>query len=342
MPLSPWAAAASTAVFGSVPVPFMGSWTSASFYNACQLYLKSLVLALPALFVINAPFGRFAIPTSLFKLPGRLAFSLMEIPAPVFFLAALASPNQLSNEPVGDAKVFLASLLQPSWSHLRSLPAANLILASLYLIHYTHRAILQPILGPKRSSSHISVFLSAFAFQAANGFTMGSWLGGRSPALLIPTELLSIKAAKNVADPIKAAGWLAGILPKSKAASLSPTTPVLPFAKAGLLPSGFSTVSHPLFLIGVAGWALFFLANAYHDEILFNLRRPAKRDDGPARGTRGNTHKENVGKDSIDHSSTAPRYEIPEGGLYSLISYPNYFTECESSWMLGIHDEEES
>lgn len=324
-----WTSAASTALFGSIPVPFLSAWTPASIYNGCQLYLKSLILAFPLLFVIDAPFGRFAKASSYFKLPGRLTFALMEIPAPIFCLLALASSNQLSNEPVGQLSNVYASVLQPSWSHLKQLPVANLVLASLYIIHYTHRAVLQPIFGPKRSPSHISVFLSAFLCQSANGFTMGSWLGGRSPALLIPTNLLSVKSVIKSANPIKSASWFAGILNKSKAATLSPVSSVLPLAQPGLLPSGISTLLHPTFLIGVAGWATFFLANAYHDELLFNLRRPAKRGDGPAQGTRANSHKEIDSKDASNNLSAAPRYEIPEGGLYSLISYPNYFTECE-------------
>lgn len=321
-----WTSAASTAVFGSIPVPMLSAWTPASFYNGCQLYLKSLILALPLLFFVSAPFGRFAIADSPLRLPGRLAFALMEIPSPIFLILALASSNQLSNETVHQARPFLHSILQPSLSHLKQLPIANLILGAMFVIHYTHRAVLQPIFGPKRSPSHISVFVSAFLFQTCNGFTMGSWLGGRSPTLLIPTNLLTAKAITKAANPIRSAGWLAAILPKSHAATLSPTSSVLPLDQPGLLPAGMSTVMHPTFLIGVAGWAVFFLANAYHDEILFNLRRPAKRGDGPAQGTRANVHKD---VDNKEVSTGAPRYEIPEGGLYSLISYPNYFTECE-------------
>jgi 3-oxo-5-alpha-steroid 4-dehydrogenase 1 len=323
---SVWTSAASTAVFGSIPIPTLSSWTPASFYNGCQLYLKSLILALPLLFFINAPFGRFGIADSPLRLPGRLAFALMEIPAPIILILALASSNQLTNENVHQAKGFFESILQPSWSHLKQLPIANVILGSLYVIHYTHRAVLQPIFGPKRSPSHVLVFLSAFIFQSCNGFTMGSWLGGRSPALLIPTNLLTAKAVLKAASPIKSASWFASILPKTNTATLSPTSTVLPLDHPGLLPPGASTLLHPTFLIGVTGWAIFFLANAYHDEILFNLRRPAKRGDGPAQGTRANVNKE---VDTKEVQTGAPRYEIPEGGLYSFISYPNYFTECE-------------
>ncbi|UZJ52451.1 hypothetical protein CBS101457_001771 [Exobasidium rhododendri] len=323
-----WASAASTALFGSIPVPFLASLTPASIYNGCQLYLKSLILMFPLLFVVNAPFGRFASSTSYFRLPGRLAFALMEVPSPIFCLLALASSKQLSNEPVGKISNISSSLLHPSWSHLTQLPAANLILASLFVIHYIHRAILQPIYGPKRSSSHISVFLSAFICQTANGFTMGSWLGGSSPAFLIPTNLLTAKSILKASNPLQTAGWFAGILPKSKVATVGPVSSVLPLAHAGLLPHGVSTLLHPTFLIGVTGWAIFFLANVYHDEILFNLRRPAKRGDGPAQGTLANANKDADVKSVTDSSSHAsPRYEIPEGGLYSLISFPNYYTE---------------
>lgn len=327
MTLSHWATATLTALLGSQPLPGLSAWTPAAFYSACQLYLKTLILGGPGLFVIDAPFGRFSLSNSAFKLPGRLAFSLMELPAPVIFVLALASPNQLSNEAMDSGATFFGTLLQPSMAHFQTLPVANLILASLYVGHYIHRAVLQPLMGPARSPSHISVFLSAFVCQTANGFTMGSWLGGRSPALLIPAGLLSMtEALSKSARPLKSAGWFAGILPRSKAATPIASS-VLPLAKAGLLPPGPSTVSHPLFLIGVAGWAIFFLANVYHDEILLNLRRPAKRGDGPAQGTRANAHKD----ESKPEVGAQPRYEVPTGGLYSFISYPNYLCECKSS-----------
>lgn len=56
------------------------------------------------------------------------------------------------------------------------------------------------------------------------------------------------------------------------------------------------------------------LTSVYHDEILHDLRRPASKrlisspkDDGP--------------------SDKGGRYRVPMGGLFSLVSFPNYLCE---------------
>jgi len=70
-------------------------------------------------------------------------------------------------------------------------------------------------------------------------------------------------------------------------------------------------VSTPTFYTGLAIWVLGFVGNIYHDEILLNIRRKANsKGKGKAEG-----------KDKGEH------YAIPQGGLFSLISYPNYFFE---------------
>ncbi|CAA7262803.1 unnamed protein product [Cyclocybe aegerita] len=66
----------------------------------------------------------------------------------------------------------------------------------------------------------------------------------------------------------------------------------------------------PIFYIGLALWAVGFVGNVYHDEILLNIRRKAK---SKAKAPSGKTQGEH--------------YSIPYGGLYSIISYPNYFCE---------------
>lgn len=55
------------------------------------------------------------------------------------------------------------------------------------------------------------------------------------------------------------------------------------------------------------------LTPVYHDEILHDLRRPPSRrlvsgpEDGPA--------------------DKEGRYRVPRGGLFALVSFPNYFCE---------------
>ncbi|KAF9473778.1 hypothetical protein BDN70DRAFT_885548 [Pholiota conissans] len=62
------------------------------------------------------------------------------------------------------------------------------------------------------------------------------------------------------------------------------------------------------FYVGLGIWAVGLAGNIYHDEILLNIRLKAK-SKGKAKEGQG------------EH------YAIPNGGMYSLISYPNYFFE---------------
>lgn len=71
----------------------------------------------------------------------------------------------------------------------------------------------------------------------------------------------------------------------------------------------------PRFWIGIALWAVGFVGNVYHDEILLNIRRKAIAK-GKAKELNGD-----------DKKTARPHYAIPHGGMYSLISFPNYFCE---------------
>jgi 3-oxo-5-alpha-steroid 4-dehydrogenase 1 len=81
--------------------------------------------------------------------------------------------------------------------------------------------------------------------------------------------------------------------------------------------------SSPRFWAGIALWAAGFAGNVYHDEILLNIRRKAI-----AKGKAKERLLEN-GK-----PAPQPHYAIPHGGLYSVISFPNYF--CEWIEWLGF------
>jgi 3-oxo-5-alpha-steroid 4-dehydrogenase 1 len=80
--------------------------------------------------------------------------------------------------------------------------------------------------------------------------------------------------------------------------------------------------SSPRFWAGIALWAAGFAGNVYHDEILLNIRRKAI-----AKGK---------AKERLENGKPAPQphYAIPHGGLYSVISFPNYF--CEWLEWLGF------
>ncbi|TFL07148.1 hypothetical protein BDV98DRAFT_557346 [Pterulicium gracile] len=85
-----------------------------------------------------------------------------------------------------------------------------------------------------------------------------------------------------------------------------------------------ATVSPLRFYAGLSLWALGFVGNIAHDEILLNIRRKAK-SKGKAKAPE---EQDPSGKDKKEH------YDIPHGLLYTFISYPNYF--CEWAEWLGF------
>jgi 3-oxo-5-alpha-steroid 4-dehydrogenase 1 len=120
------------------------------------------------------PMGKTALASSMFNLPGRLAWVTMEVPGMSSMLYVLwALPQQLG----------LIKSAVPSfklWAD--ALDSKNLILASLFVTHYVNRAIISPIfLNPHMSNIHLFVWFSAAFFQFCNGISIGAWLGGYGP-----------------------------------------------------------------------------------------------------------------------------------------------------------------
>jgi 3-oxo-5-alpha-steroid 4-dehydrogenase 1 len=71
----------------------------------------------------------------------------------------------------------------------------------------------------------------------------------------------------------------------------------------------------PTFYLGLALWAVGFVGNMVHDEILINIRKKAS--------VKGKD------KDSNSNSKTGQKqhYAIPYGLLFKYVSFPNYFCE---------------
>ncbi|KAF8526057.1 3-oxo-5-alpha-steroid 4-dehydrogenase-domain-containing protein [Hysterangium stoloniferum] len=65
------------------------------------------------------------------------------------------------------------------------------------------------------------------------------------------------------------------------------------------------------FWAGVCMWIIGFASNIWHDEILLDIRRKPKVKSAKRDAMHGDKR----------------HYEIPQGGLFSLISYPNYLSE---------------
>ncbi|KAI0305291.1 3-oxo-5-alpha-steroid 4-dehydrogenase-domain-containing protein [Multifurca ochricompacta] len=213
-------------------------------------FLCGFTLASPVILLYDVPFGRFATPDSVFALDGIISWIVMELVSPLFFLVTTYlhpfSPTPLS---------------LPSFSHPALSISPQLILTTLYLVHYLNRSLISPLRTPSRSKSHVIVVCSAIAFNAPNGFLLAAFLT---------------------------------------------STPASSF-----LAHAFSS---PRFWVGIALWAVGFAGNVFHDEILLNVRRKAIAK-GKAKALQGG------------QKAQQPYYSIPQGGLYSLISYPNYFCE---------------
>lgn len=100
--------------------------------------------------------GKTSTPSSL-NIPGRLAWFTMEVPG---FLTLLYTIRSLSP---GD------------------LPWQNKVLAALFTIHYSYRAVAFPFLQPSMAPIHAVVWASALGFQLINGTLLGAWLGRYGP-----------------------------------------------------------------------------------------------------------------------------------------------------------------
>ncbi|CAO1619061.1 unnamed protein product [Parajaminaea phylloscopi] len=286
-------------------------------YQLCQLAFLSTPLLVPILQVVSAPHGRFSIPSSL-NVHGNWGWFLMEVVSPITFtLAFLSEP--LSSQPQGlDATLSMRDVFSPSLARLRQIPATNQVMAAAFLLHYLNRAVISPWRSPKRSPLHLSVPLCAMFFNLINGLLMGSWLGGRSPPIVIPLTALEAHAAAVPKGPL---GWLysAVAAPAATLAAKALTSRLATGPGLSTLTLAQSFAS-PIWLAGMAGWFVGFLGNIYHDEILLDLRRPRSQ-----RVTRSG--REASDDDDDKDQAGKPKYSIPQGGLYQFVSFPNYLCE---------------
>jgi 3-oxo-5-alpha-steroid 4-dehydrogenase 1 len=75
----------------------------------------------------------------------------------------------------------------------------------------------------------------------------------------------------------------------------------------------------PTFYVLLVMWAIAFIGNIAHDEVLYEIRRKAKTQSTEKRS----------GKDKVNVVLSANReyYGVPYGLLYKYISFPNYLCE---------------
>ncbi|ROW17057.1 hypothetical protein VPNG_01275 [Cytospora leucostoma] len=98
---------------------------------------------------------------SKLNLPGRLGWMTMESPG---FLTLLYIMKTL-----------------PAQHGITDLPWQNKVLAALFVIHYTYRAVIYPLIQPSMSPIHILVWAFALIFQLFNATCIGGWLAAYGP-----------------------------------------------------------------------------------------------------------------------------------------------------------------
>ncbi|QQK44770.1 3-oxo-5-alpha-steroid 4-dehydrogenase, C-terminal [Penicillium digitatum] len=164
---------------------------------------------------------------SIFNIPGRIAWSAMEIVGPINLIYCMVTPSPYA----------------PSFTDL---PMSNILVGTLYCIHYFNRAIISPFFSaPSMSPIHVTIMSFAMIFNWFNSACLAGWLRGYK----VPT------------------------IPSFPTASSG--TPSPRSAVVDLL----STVGAILFTVGMAG-------NIYSETALFRLRREeaqkraAKKTDG--------------------------------------------------------------
>ncbi|KAM4060808.1 3-oxo-5-alpha-steroid 4-dehydrogenase [Hirsutella rhossiliensis] len=104
--------------------------------------------------------GKTSTPSRL-NLPGRAAWMTMEAPG---FLTLLYVMRTL-----------------PAQHGIDDLPWQNRVLAGLFVIHYTYRALLFPLLQPSMAPIHVLVWAMALGFQLLNATCLGAWLAAYGP-----------------------------------------------------------------------------------------------------------------------------------------------------------------
>ncbi|KAK0634574.1 3-oxo-5-alpha-steroid 4-dehydrogenase-domain-containing protein [Bombardia bombarda] len=99
--------------------------------------------------------------SSRLNVPGRIGWLCMEAPG---FITLLYMMRTL-----------------PAQHGIAELPWQNKVLAGLFVVHYSYRAIIFPLIQPSMSPMHLVVCLSAFSFQVFNGTCLGAWLAAYGP-----------------------------------------------------------------------------------------------------------------------------------------------------------------
>ncbi|KAK4867509.1 hypothetical protein LT330_001019 [Penicillium expansum] len=97
---------------------------------------------------------------SVFNIPGRIAWSVMEIVGPINLIYCMVTPSPYA----------------PSFTDL---PMSNILIVTLYCTHYFNRAIISPFFSaPSMSPIHVIIMSFAMLFNWFNSACLAGWLRG--------------------------------------------------------------------------------------------------------------------------------------------------------------------
>ena len=123
---------------------------------------------------------------SIFNIPGRIAWSAMEVVGPINLLYSMVTPSPYA----------------PSFTEL---PKSNVVIVALYCLHYLNRAIISPFFSaPSMSPIHAVIMSFAMIFNWFNSACLAGWLRGYT----VPTIPNFHTASNGIPSPRSAVGDL--------------------------------------------------------------------------------------------------------------------------------------
>ncbi|KAJ5759717.1 hypothetical protein N7520_006873 [Penicillium odoratum] len=131
--------------------------TPAAYTGVATVFQYFPIFSVVQWFLSWHPAGKTSMKSSIFNLPGRVAWCIMEIVGPLNLIYNLSQTS-------------------PSFFEL---PVPNQLVAALYCTHYLNRAVISPFFSaPSMSPIHVFIMFSAIGFNWLNSSCIAGWLSG--------------------------------------------------------------------------------------------------------------------------------------------------------------------